>query len=256
MCYRLLSILVFLAGCFHAALCQKFTLYGYVEHLPDTVLYLAYNKADGGEVTFETESHNGRFIFSGNIEEPTDAQIYSADEEYQDFLFVDSGVAYLYGNTQIPKMRILSGNPTAKEYQDYTNVVSEVNLKKNMLLKNNRPLLYGGDTAISNPIWRQFAEYSRQYDSLVEDWILSHTNSYVAAMLCYYQFNDESKINKGDSITHLFSAHIQKSKYVNQIRELKSNYAKLALGQPAPLFQLPDTSGKNVSLQQFRGKVT
>lgn len=237
------------------AFSQHFALHGHIANLPDTTIYLTYNNRDGGEVTFEAIPDGGKFTFTGNLPEPTDAQLYTADESFVELVFIQPGTTRLWGDVSISKNVVMSGTPSAVELQDYNQATQEINNKKTMLLENHRQELYSKDTAIRQPLWRQFAEYSRLHDSITEDWILRHTNSYVAAMLCSYLYDDETETAKADSVIRFFGPAVQNSKYVKTLRELKDSYAKLAIGANAPDFELPDTKGKKVSPAQFKGKV-
>lgn len=82
-----------------------------------------------------------------------------------------------------------------------------------------------------------------------------HPQSVFAVFTAYYQFQLHNySIQEMDELLQSFSEPAKRSTYYHAILPLYQKIKNTAIGQLAPTFSAPDTSGHNRHLEDFRGK--
>ncbi|MCK5539013.1 MAG: AhpC/TSA family protein [Bacteroidales bacterium] len=76
-----------------------------------------------------------------------------------------------------------------------------------------------------------------------------------AAFTAYYQFQIYNiHVDTMDAIINNFKIPLKKTIYYKHLDKLYNILKRVAVSQPAPLFEIPDTEGNMVSLEDFKGK--
>lgn len=85
--------------------------------------------------------------------------------------------------------------------------------------------------------------------------MLNHPDYTFAAFTAYYQFQlNEIRADTLDLIMDHFSDEVKQSEYYQFLEKLYPAIKRVALTQPAPAFEIPDTNGQPVSLTDFKGQ--
>ncbi len=85
--------------------------------------------------------------------------------------------------------------------------------------------------------------------------MLKYPDYSFAAFTAYYQFQIYNiNIDTLDIIMNSFSSHIKETVYFKHLDKLYNTLKRVAVSQPAPVFEIPDTEGNMVSLNDFKGK--
>jgi len=84
--------------------------------------------------------------------------------------------------------------------------------------------------------------------------MLTHPDYSFAAFTAYYQFQIHNiQIDTLDMIVKSFKEPVNKTVYFKHLETLYNTIKKVAISQPAPLFMIPDTEGKMINLDDFKG---
>lgn len=79
--------------------------------------------------------------------------------------------------------------------------------------------------------------------------------SYILAKWAYGLFIRNSDLVNGSYVFDLYKKNTKNQKYKDVLEKVYQNASRLAIGNPAPGFTLPDINGNKVSLSDFKGKL-
>ena len=245
---KLLFVYVFLLSC-QFAFAAGFELVGNISGLNHTKAYLEYlDDRTGASKTDSCGVFNGHFALKGNIETPALGILYFHESDLQVYFFFGPGKTSLNGSALSPESIVITGGSTTELFKDYR-------LHTDTFKNYRRKLvpLISGDSAIKDSALH--AQYmDRYYTSLsdeenyTEKFIKDHPNSYVSAYLLFFEFSGENNISKGMALLDLLGNQIKQSKYCRQLLQRNQAFKLSATGMVAPVFTLPDSGGKAISV--------
>jgi len=195
---------------------------------------------------------DGKFSISGIAEEPTPFLIYSADVlPAQTIFFVHKGNTTIEFTANEPSTIKIKGCQTQKEYDEFTNVT--------------KPLLSQFDSvqrlAMAGELEQEEVQnvasiIQKKYEKANLDFVKKHPSSYVSALLTYEYFRQKPELSTEEKKEFLgkLDKNIQESHFGKKMLELITADESTATGKPAPVFELPNTQDKKISLSSFKGK--
>ena len=198
------------------------------------------------------EIKNGKFSLTGIADEPTPFLIFAPEIlPAQTIVFADQGTIKLDFTSNEPSTLKITGCKTQDEYEKFT--------------KQTKPLLAQFDSIqmlamtgkIDNEEVQQLAtRIQQEYERVNLDFIKNNPSSYVSALLSYEYLRQKPQLTvdeKKNLLTNL-DKKIQESFFGKKMEELINTDESTAVGKKAPAFALPNTAGKNISLESFQGK--
>jgi peroxiredoxin len=102
-----------------------------------------------------------------------------------------------------------------------------------------------------------YDDYLKAYhteDFNLDSFVTAHPASVVTAYLLYRNYSYVLTKEQIDTYVQLLDPSLHDTQYVQVLNELSALLAKLAVGQPAPDFSVPDPEGNIVSLSGLLGK--
>jgi len=246
---------------------QKYTISGSVPQLKQPAkAYLAFLQAEGWKETDSVAVKNGKFSFTGSLEEPQAVIVSlrrqgskpaSAQRDFQSFLLENSSVS-LVGKDSVYNARVTGSTAEAENSQREAMVkplTNQIISLQNRYGKKNKDGVYeksleerkkAGDSitllvaAIKN-INRRFAE--------------EHLNSY-AGLLAFTNYVLDSKFNPKDvePLYQRFSTELKASKLGKRALEKIEIGKRGQQGAKATDFTQNDVNGKPFTLSSLRGK--
>lgn len=142
----------------------------------------------------------------------------------------------------------ISGNKIMVEYKPIMDMVKEYGVKAQKLADENAELNKN-----------EINELLKARRITFEDFVKNNLDNPVS-IPCLIRCSKEFMIQYVDSITNnakksIFGAYYSDlNNYVKKVKILTDSKAKIVNGNEAPNFELPDATGKIVSLKDFRGK--
>lgn len=250
----LIPICVLLIGISSCQNKKGFDISGTVENQKEGEIYFV-NLHTEKEDTVKIK--NGKFNLSGVADEPTPFLIFSPDLlPARTVFFAGHGKTKINFTAKEPSTLKIDGCTAQAEYE--------------LFAKEIEPLLTQFDSIqtlsmagkLSNDEMKQLAfEIQKSYEKINLDFIKNNPSSYVSALLSFEYLRQKPQLSaeEKENMISSLDENIQESHFGKKMQELiqanESSANELAaVGKPAPVFTLPNTRDKNISLEKFKGK--
>ncbi len=228
---------------------KEFEIIGTVKNQNDGVIYFV-NLHTEEQDTVKIE--NGKFSLKGEAEEPTPFLLFAPEVlPAQTILFADHGKTSISFNANEPESVKIKGCKAQEEYDEFT--------KKTMPLLAQfeavQQQAMNGEIE-TEEVQRVAAEIQKKYEDANMQFVKQHPGSYVSGLLTYEYLRQKPQLSAAEKQKLLsdLDKKIQESHFGKKITELINADESTAIGKLAPVFELPNTADKKVSLQSFRGK--
>lgn len=178
-----------------------------------------YLKAFRNKMFFDVDTAevvNGKFTFTGRVDQPLLYGIATEDMRYPEQFFLENVTMTMKLNPDQSELSI-EGSPT------------------NDIFLSNAEKIHTDGFSI---------------DSLVS----RHPESAAAAFYLYRYFTYQLSLDELKAVRAKIAPSLADSPYVTDLDGIIRQLEKVQIGQVAPEFSLPDTAGVSVSLSDFRGK--
>jgi len=242
---------------------ESFNLRGANEKLQAPAkVYLYFSDAAGSKID-SAAFHNGKFEFSGTLDQPRPVMIYvsktgkgpaSVNEGYFVF-YLEPGKIFVNIADSLQNSVVVGGPVNSDNNQ------LNITLKKNNIeLKKLRAIYYA-----TSPEQKNFKEIrdsiAKQQDKLIVErksiylaFIKKHPDSMMSLFALKSFQIPFANVGEVEPIFNLLSVNVRRSiagqRYAIEIARMK----RIEIGSAAPDFAVADTSGKTVSLHDFKGK--
>ncbi len=234
------------------AACQSkkgFEINGNVENQKDGQIFFVNLHTEEQDTVIIKD---GKFSLSGVAEEPTPFLIFSPEVlPAQTILFADQGTTKISFKANDPASLEIKGCATQKEYEKFNDQT------KPLLAQFDSIQMLAMSGQIDNAeVQRLATVLQQQYENVNLQFVKAHPASYVSALLAYEYLRQKPQLNSKEKkqILASLAPEIQQSFFGNKMLELINADEATAVGNAAPNFSLPDPSGKEISLNSFKGK--
>ncbi len=199
---------------------------------------------------------NGTFTFKAELTEPTVYMIHVGEDQPPGFAILEPGKMNLTYSKDNSNHLIISGGKEQDVYNNFMQVckpfIAKMDSIGQLADKHER------DSIWIKPLTEQFNQVDQELKNVQRSFIEDHA-SYVATAFIAINYLNEKQENTADEIELIYSglkSSVQQTYYGKKIAEMIVMKKKMAIGQMAPDFTLPDQQGKPVSLSSFKGKIT
>ncbi len=191
---------------------------------------------DYKRLSFESEIVDGSFILELDSIESLRRLNISCGENSQSFEFFSEPGTFEISQVD-GKFKMQFGKLNA-EYQE---LMSKVDLKQLLHLTSS----HSGEQNNTN----EKKELEEQLWALTKDYPSS-----IPLSQMFYQVYSTSDLQTLTKVINAFSPEIHNSYYLSQLIESKKREEKIAVGQSAPDFNLPNVDGNLVNQEKYKGK--
>lgn len=235
---------------------NTFIVSGSVLGKPSGEIYLRYT-AKNKTVTDSTQLRDGKFTFSGLLDEPTIAELSDKikisgpknKNLYSDFYIEPTKMNISLSNNDFSKAR-LAGSKSNDDYQTLNHFLSPV-LNKISDFENKAKANSLQQKTVTDSIFY----YNKKEKDILLTFIHNHPNSFIAVK-ALQRFSWFKEISPDSSLALLNSLNASVQKY-NFTKSLKSGFIAAitsSIGHQASDFTRKDVNGKAVKLSSFKGK--
>ncbi len=251
-------ILGLAVGVFLLSACQsnsdEYNIEGEISNFQDSVLYLG--KQVSGIPVFDTIAvNNGSFNISGKVEQPTFAQILTADHSAGFPVILEPGNISITGNADSMAMGKISvsGTPNNKALQEYMDIQKPFMPQIRQLQGKYMQASSTKNQDAMDSVRNVMDSLGAVIDQKTDDFISGHPKSIVSAIALQSVMMrlDDDKLQ---SLYSGLDTSVQNSVYGSRIGAKISSSQKTKVGATAPDFTLKTPEGKSVSLSSFKGK--
>lgn len=241
---------------------EEFTIKGNIGKLnAPAKVYLQY--AEGGQRQLDSAVvKNGVFSFNGVVQNPVEAVVVVSAEgkplrqlENPDYrnIFLSKGVITLKGENL--KNAKLAGNKINDDLAKYDLASAEIKAAAEKLIAS-----YADATDEQRNAPGYMEEIQNTYGKLMDqqeiidvDFIKANPGSYVSLSILDDRL-EPSNVADFQTLYATLDSSLKNSNKGKSLNDKINNMIKLAVGQVAPDFTLPDVNGKEVALSSLRGK--
>lgn len=266
----LISVLI--ASCSSQPSHNQFVLNGRIAGLENGWLYLYYSDLHAARVKDSSEVKKGKFVFSGNIGEPTMAYLQLKEENRNEKNTVSF---FLEPATIRITMEINKFAKARFEGSAVQNEMDQLTKAKESVMKQLEPIQAEFEVANSNyiaarkagkdevtlaslktradEVREKFDPFNRMSDQIDYRFFDNHPQSYVTAYMLVYHVSELPL----DSLQLFYGRLGGTIRQTAQGRDLGKQIEQLrngSPGSPAKDFATVDINGKPISLTDFRGK--
>ncbi len=168
--------------------------------------------------------------------------------------FTDTGQIIIQAEYKLQSKLIVEGSGNHAEFVSF--------LKNNMVFENKQLEIYkqkeiaekNNDTLLIKIAENDLKSVSDEQLNYIRQYVIQNKNSFVAAYLASKNLADYLSLDDLIFITDNFNDTIKSSVYYSELIEKIETRKRVQIGKQAPDFNLPDTSGKLISLSSLQGK--
>ncbi|MDP9077073.1 MAG: AhpC/TSA family protein [Bacteroidota bacterium] len=259
----LITAAIALAGIKAHAQNESYTLKGTMGRLqPPAKAYLFFGSAAGAKTDSAT-FHNGKFNFSGTLDQPRQAVLYvskkgaglASSEDGSVVFYLESGNIYIRIPDSIQNAAVLGG-PVNSGNNQLNKALRKNNaglkkLRENYAAKSPQQMNVKGTR---DSLTKQTDLLIAERKSIYRAFIKKHPASMMSLFALKSFQVPVANVNEVEPMFHLLSASVRMSlagqRYAAELAVMKH----IEIGAAAPDFFLPDTSGKVISLHDYKGK--
>jgi peroxiredoxin len=200
---------------------------------------------------------NGKFIFTGKVEYPQLGFIYvNGAEGNVNLLLENANVSVEAHKDSLMSAKITGG----KHNQEYTDFIADSKVLAKKVQKTRaryQAAIASKDTALINTVRMQVNALDKQAVKYQEQYVLDHPDSYISVMLVNRML--QNKLTNARKAKQFFDAlpeDMKKTRIGEDLYIKTTEMLRSAVGSVAPNFTAPNPEGKNISLNDIKGKVT
>ncbi|ANH79850.1 alkyl hydroperoxide reductase [Niabella ginsenosidivorans] len=230
------------------AMAQQLTLTGTIEGLPDNTSVLLINLEKGSSTIGETKSKGGMFTLSGQLDGPSILGLMVGDSS-KTALFVGNDVVKVTGNMK-QKMDDwkFTGSKTQDDFAEFQDLFIPKFERVNQIGIEQQS--GAGSDVLDDSMKLVVADIQQNVDAF----IAKHPASPVSAMVVLSTIGFTDDIALLEKRAGALSKEVMQTSVGSQLQKALEDARFNAVGTEAAGFTQKDTAGKEVSLDQFRGK--
>jgi len=244
--FTILLLLIFIQLIGYPQEC-KFTLEGEINSSNNVKARLSFYTSRGYVAYDSAEAVNGKFSFSGTLDEPVLAML-SFSGSINKILFIGNEHIQVRGSLAEPEKIEVLGSPLTDEFNQYNQMIRPI---REQMMKLSSQQETGGQQGKSVAI--PSGLFEAILDS-TEKFIHEHPRSYISLYnLRYYRLKYDSK--RQQELFQALDSSLRHSTAGRNLEQIIDIYS-IEKGMPAPEFDFTDMAGKKTNLSSFKGNYT
>lgn len=230
---------------------NTYTIKGTVKGLPDSKVYISH-VINNKEVFDSAEVKNEKFVLSGAAPGPYFYFISFEKMKGLIPLFVENAAMTISTDTNLKDTRII-GSQTQILYNEFSNIYDYIHKKAGIPNRKFQQFNQTKDSSLYYDAKKEWDEIGVEADSLYVDFVKRHPASPVSAFVIIDRFINYTNPPMIEKSYALLQPGALNSLYGKRVTEYRKTQQLTAIGAK-PAFTLADTTGKKVSLKDFKGQ--
>ncbi len=245
-----LTAVVALWGCNQT---PKYEIKGHLDGADGGWVYLS-QQVDGKIVHADSaEIKNGDFTMSGTLEHPDIYYLQVKDKRGALLLFMQNNKLTVTGNVDSLWLAKAEGSPYQDDYNAYQEMLKPFEEQYRALYGQWQQAKMTGNADLAKKIEDQYDSLNKEQQKIDEKFIRDHPQSLVSPyLLRSMAYNMEGA--EMEKYLDQMDTSFNSITFVKDLRDFAEAKKRVAIGQKAPDFALPDTSGNTVELSSLLGK--
>lgn len=238
---------------------QGYTINGSIPGQKDGMIYLEFLDGDQPMVKDSAKIVDGKFTFTGKVEEPLRYSIkLKGQENGRTFILSNEIISFKGNKDSIYSSKVIGATQDSiyklfydNEFKKMQKIAKAVYKTSDSLTQNGKVALTGEQKEIMNKRW---ADLQAQADDLTFKYIRRHKNEIAGALVLEDRLLAYGTPEQVKEYYAILSPEIQKSYFGKKIKTGIDLNEKTAVGAPALEFSQTDVNGKIVKLSDYKGK--
>lgn len=231
-----------------------YTINGTITGMDTGMIYL--QKRDLGKWirTDSTLIKGGKFTFTGKVTMPEMRYLTVARQESSLPFFIENAEFTITAYADSLDKSVVKGGPTQETFKSYLSQADSYDKKMNDLYVGYMQAKQSGDSVQAKKIDSLYPLLENEKVAFTNGFIKKNPKSVVSPYLIIsnaYQY----ELADLTSLTAALDTSLNKSGYVQSLKERIQILKSVEVGQPAIDFTMNDSTGKPVSLSSFKGKI-
>ncbi|HEX2533285.1 MAG TPA: TlpA disulfide reductase family protein [Chitinophagaceae bacterium] len=198
---------------------------------------------------------DGEFTFTGKVDEPVPAMIFTRDYRVRFDLYIDNHAIGITGDVQDPGAPVveITGPGVTAEFVAFNKTIMDNRAKVIGLFTEANSALAAKDSAKATALQ---AEGNRLYAvefALRKDYIRAHPASYISGYELY-AFSNVKNVKEAQALYDGLDERIRNSAQGVALSERLNLLGRVQVGESALAFVQQDLKGKKVGLGAYKGK--
>ncbi|QHI34955.1 Thiol-disulfide oxidoreductase ResA [Kordia antarctica] len=236
-----------------------YTIETTINGIPDGVrAFLRVPNDKGQPVPKDTAIvQGGKFIFTGKTEFPQMGFVYvnGAPGNYT-LILENSDIKVEAYKDSLPKAKV-SGGKHNKEYVNFIEDSKILSGKMQKARERYAVLVKAKDTASVAMVRKQLSDLEKEAIGYQEQYVIEHPDSYISVLLVNRMLQNKlTTAPKAKVFYDGLPSDMKKTKVAEDLFIKITELLRAAVGSVATNFTAPNPEGKNISLNDIKGKVT
>ena len=197
--------------------------------------------------------NNGTFMFQGNIDAP---MVYYLEfgSNFKLPIFVESSEISIRVEGFAYDSCFVSGSRIHDEWLSKRNIIRTYDVLLDTIRNQYYKAKSEGNDSLKEVLSNKYDAHELDKEAAIDSIISTNTKSYVSPYLVikYKMFSGDP--TKLEMYRNLFDSSILSSPYIALIDQRIEKFNLTKVGNQIPNFTLPDTTGKLISIEDFRGQ--
>ncbi len=246
-------VLFILVAAFWA--CNNTPRYEITGHLDGAVggkVYLSKQENQKIVHVDSAEIKDGNFKMEGTLDHPDIYYLQVQDKRGYLLLFMENNKLKITGNVDSLWLAKAEGSPYQDEYNAYQESIKPFEDQFKALYGQWQQAKMTGNESLVKQIEAQYDSITKEQEKVEKKFMEEHPNSLVSPyLLRSMAYNMEGE--EMESYLNRMDTSFNQIGFVRELRQWAEAKKKVAVGQPAVDFTLPDTTGKEVTLSSLYG---
>lgn len=225
-----------------------FIIQGNLQGIPTGTAYLTY-EFNYKDHTDSAVIQDGRFTMKGQLPEPLLCTLRVTGSQQIRIFFVENKTMQVTGTITKLFDAQVSGSVEQDTWNGFNKVQREV-IGAKVTEVRKRPR----DSSSHKMSASDLADIDMVKDSVMRSFVTAHANSIATARIIYEMYIMYPDYPRAGALYALLNNKIKNCNYARRIHQNINATDKTTIGAIAPGFTLPDTTGKMISLANYRGQ--
>lgn len=251
----LLAIIVFQANAQDKP--GAYSIKGTISQLPgDGKVYIKYRIGDK-LIVDSAAFANHQFSYSGRADYPVRGSLtlkVPGNGPVPDTkeIFIESGVNFVVTGTKNLSSSVIQGGQVQADAEAMENYLTNLPQYKELWkLSDSNKIWIKTDTLKAKAASKKIRANAQAINRLAYKYYINHPDSYIT-LFSASTMNKEDK--HADTLYHVLTPRLKNSYYGKRLKEDLDLVSSLTIGKAALAFKQPDTTGKEITLNSFKGK--
>ncbi len=248
--FLVLTTAVVLWGCSQSS---GYEIKGHLDGATSGTVYLSQQQ-DGKIVHVDSaEIKNGDFVMKGTLEHPDIYYLQVKGKQGALILFLQNSPMTVKGHVDSLWLARAEGSPYQDDYNAYQEMLKPFEEQYRALYGQWQQAKMMGDEVLAKQIEEKYDSLNQEQQKMDQKFMEEHPNSLVSPYLLRsmaYSLGGEEMQKYLDQMDTSF----RNITFVKELQEWADAKKRVAVGQKAPEFALPDTAGDTITLSSKLGK--